>query len=167
MDGLAEGLFKRSKTGDLVFYPWGVSGQGYVLDSQAQKEELRTWIKKSIVATLSIAIFVQITFGVYVILFVIPVALLHYRVTMAKKLKDQAVSEESLGLGEAYRNAALDYRWSTLIIMEILAVLFIIGGLYLLIAGDEVLYGALAAGASAQAALAVGYMIVKKDRLTR
>ena len=167
MDGLAEGLFKRSKTGHLVFYPWGVSGLGYVLDSQAQKDELRSWIKKSIVATLSIAIFLQITLGIYVILFVIPVALLHYRVTMVKKLKDQAVSDEPLGLGEAYRNAALDYRWSTLIIMEILAVLFIIGGLYLLIAGDNVLYGALAAGASAQAAFAVGYMIVKKYRLTR
>jgi hypothetical protein len=51
--------------------------------------------------------------------------------------------------------------------MEILAVLFIIGGLYLLTAGDEMLYGALAAGASAQAALAVGYMIVKKYRLNK
>ena len=167
MDGLAEGLFKRSKTGHLVFYPWGVSGQGYVLDSQVQKEELRSWIQKSIVATLSIAIFLQITLGVYVILFVIPVALLHYRVSMANKLKDKAVSDEPLGLGEAYRNAALDYRWSTLITMEILAFLLVLGGLYLLIARAEVLYGALAAGASAQAALAVGYMIVKKYRLTK
>jgi hypothetical protein len=87
--------------------------------------------------------------------------------TMVKKLRDKPVSEEPLGLGEAYRNAALDYRWTTLIIMEVLAVLFVIGGLYLLLARGEVLYGALAAGASAQAALAIGYMIVKKYLLTR
>jgi hypothetical protein len=167
MDGLAEGLFKRSKAGQLVFYPWGVSGQGYVLDSVAQKEELRNWIKKSIVGTLSIAIFLQITLGIYVILFVIPVALLHYRATMVKKLRDKPISEEPLGLGEAYRNAALDYRWTTLFIMEVLAVLFVIGGLYLLVDRGEVLYGALAAGASAQAALAIGYMIVKKYLLMR
>lgn len=162
LDGLAAGLFKTGKSGQRLFYPWGVIGQGFVLESAAQEAELRTWIKKCLILTLSDAAFSQVMVGFQVLLAILPLALIYYRVAMGLKLRHAAVSHERLRLLEAYRNAARAYRMTTLLVMEGCALGFIVAGSYLAWARGEMVFGVIAVAVSLPAALALGYMIATK-----
>ena len=40
-DGLSDGLCKTDKDGNLIFYPWGILGKGYILPDEHRKKRIK------------------------------------------------------------------------------------------------------------------------------
>src|SRR3989337_695722 len=55
-DGLTDGLFKKDTLGDILFYPWGMLGSGFIIKSEPKHNQIRRFIK-----TISIIILFSVT----------------------------------------------------------------------------------------------------------
>ncbi|MCB1682095.1 MAG: hypothetical protein H6858_09520 [Rhodospirillales bacterium] len=161
-DGLVSGIFKKDVAGNSVFYPWGIMGRGYVIRSAAEEERLRRSVKRMYIIMLPVVVGVQISFGPWpnvaiVLLFMVGFTLWTWRVTEGMER-----STEKLGVGEAYRNSAKSHNLPTLIILEIISLLFVVAGAWMVLDGHDIVIGVLCALFFAFCAAAIGYMIKQK-----
>ena len=140
-DGVTDGYFKTDKEGNRLFYPWGIlSSKGYILPEK-DKENFRTTIKKFMQISLTVTILSTMFLKWWlVIFFVLPLYLCFYAVWMKKLTKDFNVSIQKLNLNESTINSARSHDLTTLWILEIFSLLFVIAGMCIIATSPKDLF---------------------------
>ena len=72
-NGMAAGLFKRDKAGQVIFYPWGVLSKGYIITAKSAADDIRkfvvTFYQVAYPVSLSIGLFAGVFWGFAVLAF--------------------------------------------------------------------------------------------------
>lgn len=101
-DGLTDALFKKDEAGTNFFYPWGVLASGYELESEAQKNQIRQFVKQWYIFSLPAVILSQALISTGLAAILALVALVWYFAGLKKLTKDLKKSHVKLKLLESY-----------------------------------------------------------------
>jgi hypothetical protein len=158
-DGLADASFKENAEGKTVYYPRGVYGAGYVVESEEVNRALRKRLKKVYAVAISIAVILAVSkaywaAGAYMIVFGI-----WDHFAIKKLTKDLPKTSDKMSFGESYRNSAKSHNLATLILLEISALLFTAVGVWLYIGETQPLLGLASAVFFGACSVPVGFMI--------
>lgn len=129
--GLTKAQFKTDERGRDLFYPWGVFGKGFVLDSPRKKEEIRQFIKFHTIASLSLFLFTAFTFNGFYAFGLLPVLYFWYWYRMNRLLDSLETTSEKGGIREGYRVSAQSYDVGVLWFYEVSFVLLVMAGFYI------------------------------------
>lgn len=163
-DGLVDGLFKKDSQGRSLFYPWGILGYGFIVETEAQHIQIRSHIKKIYVATLPAIIIIQITFGIWLNLILLPAFYIWYYFTIKKISHNLEKATEVLKISEAYKNSSESHDLPMLILGEVFSIGFIVAGLWMLANDKKPFIGFLSVCFFGFGAITFGYMILTKVR---
>jgi len=161
-DGLTDASFKKDASGKIIFYPWGVLGGGYVVESETQHAQIRGFIKKTYMVMIPAIILIQITLGYLVNVAILPLFLLWFIFMLNKRTKTMTRSSEKMKITEAYQISAKSHNLPTLIICEFMCFGFVSAGIWICIKRQQLLIGLGAVVFFGLCAWAIGYMIVSK-----
>jgi hypothetical protein len=133
-DALTSASFKTTPDGRKLFYPWGFLSRGYVVPTDDEFDTLRRTYK-----TVWIVIFILVF--VTVVLFEVPllplaawvIYLIWLLIWIRTKTRGLSPANEKLTYGEALNNETSKLSSGLLWFFEILSLLFIIYGVFLLI----------------------------------
>jgi len=133
-DGLTDASFKMDDKGNTVYYPWGIFGKGYILPED-RKISFRQSIKRHITVFLTLAILSAVFLkGSLAIFYILPFYMLGYVLWMNKKIKGLPISPDKLTFADSTSNSARSLNLTTLWLLEIIALLFVLGGISILVA---------------------------------
>ena len=136
-EGITASYFKTDKEGNTVFYPYGILGKGYILPEE-RKVLFRRLIKKYMQISLPLAIATTMFLKWWlVLLFVFPFYLLAYAIWMNKLTKNFKKSTDKLTLSESTTNSARSHNLTTLWLLEIGSLLFVIVGIFIVITSPK------------------------------
>jgi len=60
---LTDSSFKKGKDGNMLFYPWGIFGKGYILKNKDQEENIRRFVVRYYVGFLIPLFLIGLTVG--------------------------------------------------------------------------------------------------------
>lgn len=161
-DGLADAVFKKDASGNNLFYPWGVLGAGYIIESEEKKNQIRGFYKKMYMVMLPAIIIIQVAVGFWPNLILLPIYYVWYYFSSKKMTKGLKKSSEKLGLLEAYKNSAKSHNLPTLIILELVSLGFLAAGIWLLSIGLGSVAVYFCVAFAVLCVAAIGYMIFAK-----
>lgn len=164
-DGLVESTLKKDKSGNTVFYPWGVLGKGRVIADADREIQLRRFLLRYYKVTLP----VSIIFGILRIWPLLPIIVgvftAWYLIESRRVLAGTPFSEERLTLKEGYRNSAMKHNKFTLWVLFLFCLLFVVAGIAIALKGvgqSPVIFGLGCAIFFGLCSLAIGYMLRAK-----
>jgi hypothetical protein len=134
-NGLTAGSFKTNAEGQHLFYPWGVLGKGYVLDVPQTANRVRRFLKLYYVVSLPLAVVIVNTLPWYYVLAVMCVEILVYAIAIPFLMRGLTTTSERLKFGESYANAATAFGPTTLGLLFAGSMLFVIGGIFIILTG--------------------------------
>jgi hypothetical protein len=153
-DALTSSYFKTAADGRKLFFPWGVLGRGYLLDSDRDYERLRRQLKTYTVLTL-VASIGSVALQIPIAAIVTPALLIaFYFVWVSYRLRGLQPSDERLSWRESMTSQALAHSAGVLWSLEIVSLAFVgIGaftfvfdpGSWLIEIGSMLLFGLCAA----------------------
>ena len=121
----------------LVFHKWGVLGKGYIIPSADKKDEIRKFLKLYYMVSLPIMIGVG-AFRNWLLVVILAISfLIWFLIKISSLTKGLAISNEKLTLKESYTNSAKGHNKTTLWLLLIFSVLFVIGGLMMLLTAKD------------------------------
>ncbi|MCK4946105.1 MAG: hypothetical protein KAS59_07570 [Alphaproteobacteria bacterium] len=162
-DGLTEASFKKDASGKTLFYPWGTFGSGFIIESEERHTKLRAFLKRMYMILFPAIIIIQITFGFWLNLLLLPVYFVWYFYTVKNIIKDLPKTTEKLSAREAYKNSAKSHNLVTLVILMIISLGFVAIGIYIwVLTGAGLLISYLTIGGFGVCSLILGYMIFSK-----
>jgi hypothetical protein len=161
-DGVTEASFKKNKEGQTLYYPWGIFGKGYLITDAAKESQLRNFTKYNYMLILPLVILNQIIFGPVPNLIIFPIYTIIFIALIKKFTNGLPVVTEKLKVSEAYRNSAKRHDLFTLIILDIVALLFVALGLLFVIEKRNTLLGIFAIVLFGLAATTLSYMAWSK-----
>lgn len=163
-DGLADAVFKKDLAGNTLFYPFGVMGSGYVLESDDQRALIRTFYKKMYMVMLPTIVVVQVAIGWWLNVALLPVFYVWYYFYAKKITKRLTKSAEKLKVSEAYKNSAKSHNLTQLIFLELISIGFVAIGFWILLTGRNQFIALSSIGFFGLCGVAIGYMIFAKIR---
>ena len=166
-DGLTDAAFKKSTSGNNLFYPWGLFGSGVVIESEETHTEIRKFLKKVSMVTLFAVITIQVTVGFWLNVALLPIFGIWYHFTIKKITKDLPRTTEKLRFSESYKNSAKSHNLATLILLEVFSIGFVAMGVWMLSIGGDQLMAMSSIGFFGFCSIAIGYMIHAKIRQRR
>jgi len=135
-DGIVDGAFKKSDSGDTLFYPWGKFGSGFIIKSDEQHEHFRKFYKKMYMVLLPAIIIIQLTVGFWLnAALLLPYGIWYYFISK-KMTANLSRTTEKLRFKESYENSAKSHNLATLIILEVLAVAVLAFGVWGILVGS-------------------------------
>ena len=161
-DGLTDAAFKKDVSGNNLFYPWGIFGSGFIINSEDEKNQIRGFFKKMYMVMFPSIIIIHMTVGFWLNLVLLPVYGIWYYFKAKKITKDLRKTEEKLKVSESYKNSAKSHNLSTLIILELFSLGFVVLGLFVLQSGKELLVAYASIGFFGLCSIAIGFMIMAK-----
>ena len=161
-DGLTDGLFKKSETGETLCYPWGAIGKGYKLKSQAEHDRIRSFVKNYYVVGLPTILLVQLTVGVIGSLVLLPILVVWYQWRMMRMLKGTSTTTEKLSVADAYATSAKSHNLFTLVVLELCSVGFVAAGIWSFYRGSRLPSVLACIGFFGLCSVSIGFMIFKK-----
>lgn len=161
-DGLTDASFKKDAQGSDLFFPWGIFGSGYVIESELQKNQIRNFIKNTYIMTFSVLAIIQVFVGSWLNLVLLPIYYIWYYRAIDKMTQNLQRSNEKLTSSESYKNSARSHNLRTLILCELGSLGFIAIGLWLIKSGKELLIGYASLGFFGFCAVVIAYMIFAK-----
>lgn len=133
-DILTTGYIKTGADGRKIFYPWGMLGNGYVFPSNAAYERLNDLLKIYTVVALAIILPVALPGQYLAAAILMALSLVFYAVWTSFELRALQRTEERLryrdGIGNLARLIPGWFLWAA----EIGALMFVAGGMVMLIA---------------------------------
>lgn len=168
-DGLVDGNFKKDSSGRNVFYPWGIMGSGYILETEQQYLEVRNIFKRwtmialvgSFLVTLGFLFLdTSLSFDLTIIALLVVLALALNVYFANKYTQGLKRSTEKLTYLESLTNSARSYHLATLILFAVCSLAFVGLGIWLF--GHEKLLGICTVGFFGLDAIFIGYMIFNK-----
>jgi len=102
---LADSSFKADDKGNILFYPWGILGRGYILPDKKTEEKIRRFIRWYLVICFTLLFVVGIVLGLSAILFFIllPIATLVWLVQYKIYIRGLKQTSEKLTLRESFK----------------------------------------------------------------
>ena len=132
-DLLTTGYIKTGADGRKIFYPWGIFGRGYVFPSDAASERLNDLLKIYTVIALSIILPVAAPGHYFAAVILTALSLVFYVVWTSFEVRKLQRTDEKLAYSEGMTNMARLMPGWLLWICEISALLFVVGGIVMLI----------------------------------
>jgi len=131
-DALTSSAFKTTPDGRRLFFPYGVLGGGYLLASEQDYWRLQRQVKIYMIVTLVLIIGASAT-GNYVWAGIIAAVLIAvYVVWTSFATRGLAPSDERLSLTESMTTQARTHNVGVLWALEIVSLLFVAGGIFIL-----------------------------------
>jgi len=147
-EGLTSSSFKTTADGRRLFFPWGVLGRGYAIDSEERYERLRKQVKAYIVVSLLLVIAAPAFFradNLMVPFALAGVSVAFYVAWMCVLLPRLGTTDEALSLRESMSSQARAHGPVILWLLTIASLVFVAGGILMLIAEPHSWLVALAA----------------------
>jgi hypothetical protein len=169
LDAVTGRYFKTAADGRKLFFPWGVLGRGYVLDSDHDYERLRQRLKTYSILAL-VAIIGSSALQIPVVAIVVTgLLIVFYLVWVSYLLRGLQPSEERLTLRESLTSQALAQSAVALWSLEIASLAFVGIGVFILVVEPGKWPAALATITFfGLCAAAFAFMlVVRRDRLVR
>ncbi len=132
LDGLAASSFKTDEKGNTVFFPWGILGKGYILPED-EKDIIRRSFKRHMILILTLAIACSLLFNIYVLVLGLALYYVGYAFWVNRLTKGLTLSTSTLTSIDARESAARAHDTATLWFFEIVSLLFVMAGIYVLI----------------------------------
>jgi hypothetical protein len=164
-DALTSSSFKQDESGKSVFYPWGVFGKGHVLPDDETENRIRGFVRRYYMISLPMIIIVGAVVGWIYVLATLPILIIWYHFKSKILIAGCSVTDGKLTLKESYTNSSKAHNKKTLWLLLIFSILFVGGGLLMLIHGTsnyDKIMGALGCVFFGVCAVAFGYMIKAK-----
>lgn len=161
-DGLTDSVFKKNALGDTLFYPRGILGSGFIIDSEDKKNQIRGFYKKSLMVMLTTCIFIQIAVGFWLNLVFLTVFEVWYYFMAKKITKDLSKTEEKMKFFESSANSAKSHKLPILILLELSSLGFVAAGIWLLQVGKSSAIALASIVFFGLCAIDIGYMILIK-----
>lgn len=136
-EGLTNGLFKKDSANNTVFYPWGVLGSGFIVNSEKERNLIRSFLMKLYMAVLPVTLVIVISKRYWIWLILFPVFVVWYAFMVKRMTKGHPKADEKLKISESYRNSAKSYSLGMLILFELSSLAFVAGGLWMLQRGEN------------------------------
>jgi uncharacterized membrane protein len=132
-DALTSGYFKTAPDGRKLFFPWGVLGRGYAIDSEQDYERLRRQVKAYTIVSLVLIVGVT-ALQAYVGAVVIGALLIaFYLGWMRYLLRGLQASDERLSLQDSMTSQARAHSATGLWLLQIGALAFVALGIFILV----------------------------------
>jgi len=164
-DGLTNGIFKRDKNGNMVFFPWGVLGRGRILPDEITESKVRGFVRRYYQVTLPMIIGVGVVVGWAWSFLLVPIFGAWFYFGTKSLISGCPYSEGKLTLKESYVNSATRHNKFTLWILFICSLLFVAGAIWLAISTNspsEMLEGWFSVIFFGACSAAIGYMLKVK-----
>lgn len=161
-EGIYRTYLKPNESGTVIFYPWGIMGKGYMLESKTIEGRVRNFIKASFFVSMLIVIVVQLALGSLANVLVFPIYLLCYQLAVSRLVRGLALSTEKLNLRETYSSSANAFGLPTLIALEIGSLGFVAAGIFIIKYAHAVLAGVAGILFFGLCSIAYAYMILKR-----
>lgn len=133
-DLLTAGYIKTGADGRKIFYPWGVFGKGYAFPSDAAYERLNDLLKIFVVVALAIILPVAVPGQHIAAIVLAALSLVFYAAWISFEVRKLQRTDERLAYSEGMTNMARLMPGWLLWTCEISALLFVVGGIVMLIA---------------------------------
>jgi len=161
-DALTRTSFEE-RDGRRIFYPYGVLSRGFILADDRKHVQVRRFVKRYLLIA-AVALFLPcVTVGPGFAALTVPPMLLWYTLAVRRLTRGLPFAQERLALLDSIRQHARRYTLSDLWTLEITFLLFVVVGLWILVAQPENwLVGVVSILVCAAWALAVGLMIVTR-----
>jgi hypothetical protein len=118
--------FKRGTDGRIIYFPWGLFGRGYLLESDQQYAKLRRRMMLGMVVYGFLATAAWVGYGPAVGMAAAALMCAVSVVGLSRFTRRLEPSDERVSILESWRNQAESSRAATLWIFEIVGVLFIL-----------------------------------------
>ena len=132
-DALTSSSFKAGQDGRKLFFPWGVLGRGYIIDSDQRYDELRRLIKGYTIISLVSVIGSSSLLGTVASFVVVGLLIGFYSIWMLYLLRDLRPSDERLSLRESTTSQAKAHNLVVLWLLEIGALAFVVAGIVIFV----------------------------------
>jgi hypothetical protein len=163
-EGLIASSFKTDEKGQVIFYPWGKMGKGYILSRDEQQIEISKFVKLYYVISFASIIGLGIVLGWLYTVILLPFLFAWYYFVITKRLKGLSKSDEKLTLKESYTSSAKAHNAVTLWIMLACSVLFVLAGIFILIVNkEEWILALLSITFFGVCGIAIAYMIKQRN----
>lgn len=165
-DGLTGCYFKTSADGGKLYFPWGFWGRGYAIASESDYLRLRRQLTAYTVVSLVVSLAPMIIWDRFDVGVAMAVICLIFYAVWSRSLRaglraadERMTMQESLtSQGTAFGPLIL---WSTVVV----ALVFVVGGIFLLVIDQESrMTGLLAVAFFGFCAAAAAYMLVRRGR---
>jgi hypothetical protein len=146
IDNVADGSFKTTGDGNVLFYPYGVWGKGYVIPNIEKKQEIRKRLKRLHFFTLAVLIpVVSLAFPairillnslwITVLIFIVAIAGLSLAEYVFRKqfAKGLTPVDEKLTVWEVMQDSAKSQSIIFLLVFEIISLLFTVASIWVMI----------------------------------
>ena len=128
---MSYGLFRRDSEDNTVFYPWGVLRPGYIVNSKEKRDQISVFFTIwSVIVTISLPT-IYATLGLWYSLSCLAIACVWYAVKINKIISGLPLSKDRLTVLETSRTAARSIRMGKLILLDIVSLIFFVGGLWM------------------------------------
>ena len=137
-DGLGSGPFKRNKSGQIVFYPWGIAGRGYVIPDEATEARVRKFVRSSMQLSIPAIIGAQVVSGPALSLSIFAGFVLWFAFRVRTLVGSFPLSPERLTLKEHAATSAKAYGKPTLWFLLTCSVIMLAAALFLVFVGRSI-----------------------------
>ncbi len=168
--------YKKDALGRILFFPWGILGKGYIVESEQTHQKLKNSFKKMYLIMIPIVItmviiqpIIAIYLGLYTVFFFLMLfasccVWIYFSV---KKITDPLpVSSEKLKISESFSSSAKPHSIVTLILLELFSIGFIGIGIYNFIWCHNQFIGFVTIVFFLFCSISIAYWIIKKLRPT-
>lgn len=145
IDALSDPLFKKSREGDTIFYPWAVLGKGYVIKPESRGESIRATVKWLNLGAVVVSLMcLQVLNWIYTAI-LIGVYYIFYATWTRRVTRGMRVSDEPLRLSESMDKTVASFGISYIVLMLVFSLIFVVIGVLMFFAEpQERLFAALA-----------------------
>jgi Ca2+/Na+ antiporter len=136
-NALTAGYFKTGADGRKLFFPWGAMGRGYAIPSEQHYERMHRQLKIYMIVSL-VLIIAPIAAQFYITGFIVAAALMIFYAAWTPFLKrGLEPSEERMSVRDNIATQARIHNKGMLWAMEIASIVFVAGGIAMLIFDPE------------------------------
>jgi len=132
-DALTSGSFKKASDGHWLFFPHGVLGRGYILESEQAYETLRRRLKAYLAITLVLVIGACVLQRYIVAIVIGTLCVIFYQIWIRFLSRGLQQSDEKLSWEESMTSQAVAHNAVTLWLFEIGALVFVGFGILFLV----------------------------------
>jgi hypothetical protein len=157
-DGLTEASFKRDAEGRMVFYRWGVGGNGHVLRDEARAQQLRKFLRLYYMVSFPAIVVASVALGWLGTLALAPVLYLWYFLATSRMLRGLEATSVRLTFAESFSASSRAHKAVTLAALLMGSAFFGVCGTFTAIMGHPFL-GVLSLVVSGACIVAIGYMV--------
>ena len=168
--------FEERDDGKTVFYPWGVFGEGYVLETPEQEDRVRTFVRRYNIANVVVApLLVGLLFGtvdalvpkLLVLGGILALVVTTYVLRMRHLIRNAPGTGSSPTLWDSLQRQATAYSFAQLWTLQALSLAFAAVGIWLIAESTSPWIGALSVVFFGAAGVVTGYQLVLKSRSSR